>query len=541
MRPGLLNLSTAGRTVVLLLGVLILAPSLCLLIAGLTPHTLEQAENWQHVQRHLLLPAIQDTLILCGGAMLVALLLGLPPAWVISQQHFRGRNLVGTLLVLPLAIPAYILSFLVTDLREALVPLLLTIRERWGMDTYLLAEEWSRYGMLILVFGAVLYPYVFLAARSAFSGNLRGLSEASRSLQCGAWRTFWRVQLPLARPAIITSLFFVAMEVLNDYGAVKHFGFSTFTVTLFRTWFGLNDLAAAQRLACWLLGGVLLIMWLERLQRGRRRFTQEKQAQPHPYRERLTPLAIIAISAPLLLGLLGPLYLLTRWILMSLETLDATVWSSLGHALLNSLKLGLIVVSITVLAALIIVGTVRYTRHRLFTSGKDILQIVGYASPGVIMAIGVLSVVQPIRDSGSFTSFNTLTSATILLLTIALTCRYYSVASQMVSQALERLPHSYDEASHSLGRTTFYGYLRTVVPLITPALLGASALVFVDVTKELPLCLLLRPFDFETLGTYTYSFVDQGQLYHSALPSALLILLCMAGLLAVELGGWRKK
>lgn len=519
---------------------MILAPIAVLCLSSLRPFSAEQAETWQHIKTYLLPAAVKDTLILSLGSIVGALALGLPAAWVISQKTFFGKPLISTLLVLPLAIPAYIFAFLVTDIRESFIPLLVYIRESLGMDAYLLAEESSRYLTLIIIFSATLYPYVFLAARSAFAGNLGSLSEISLSLQRGRWQTFWRVQLPLARPAIVGSLFLVAMEVLNDYGAVQHFGFSTFTVTLFRTWFGLGELEIAQRLVCWILGGVLLIMWLERVQRGRRHFSQQRQPTPPPSKK-LGIMERLALITPLALGFIFPLSLLTRWMVQSAGSMDATMVQELWAALTHSLALGLIVVATTVLFALIIVGGTRYTKSKAATGFKNIIQITGYASPGVIMAIGVLSIIQPLRDHNLLPEFTTFSSTTITLLAFALTCRYYSVASQMVSQALERLPRSYDEASQALGVSPLRGFSNTTIPLISPALLGASALVFVDVTKELPLSLLLRPFDYETLGTHTYGFVDQGQLYNCAFPSALLIGLCVAGLLAVEYIGWRKR
>jgi len=528
------------RVLALIVGAVLLAPTLVLFISNLQPLQADQAETWQHVQTYKIKSAAKETLILCGGSMLGALLLGLPPAWVLAKRNFWGQSIVGTLLVLPLAIPAYILALLTTDLKESRIPLLLKIRAKHGIDTYLLAEEISRYGILIIIFSVVLYPYVFLAARSAFMGNLKNLSEASLSLKRSRWHTFWRIQLPLARPALVTSLFLVCMEVLNDYGAVHHFGFSTFTVELFRTWFSLGELEVAQRLACWILGGVLVIMWLERIQRGRRKFTQQRQ-HTKPSRSIPNIFEFIALGTPVILGLFIPLYLLIHWMILSAKNLDTDMTKTLVSSLFNSLLLGLTVVAITIFSALLIVGAVRYTRLKGIVAIKNILQIVGYSSPGVIMAIGILSIVQPIRNISSIPWFTTFTSTTIVLLVFALSCRYYSVASQMVTQALERLPRSYDEASQSLGRSPSFGFIRTIIPLISPALFGASALVFVDVTKELPLSLLLRPFDFETLGTFAYGFVDQGQLYNCAFPSALLIALCMAGLIAVEYGGWRKK
>ena len=502
----------------------------------------EEQESWDHVKDYLLAPAAKDTLILTLGSMIGALLLGIPPAWVLSKRSFRWSSTIGVLLVLPLAIPAYIYSFLVTDIREALVPALLTVRTEFGVDAYLRVEEWSRYLILITVFSSVLYPYVFLAARSAFTGNVKKLEEASQSLGRNLWQTFWKVQLPLARPAIVSSLFLVAMEVMNDYGAVKHFGFNTFTTLLFRTWFGLGELVVAQKLASWFLLGVLVFIILEKLQRGRVILTQKRSHELISHAtSKPTWMEKLTLFIPLLLGLLLPAYLLILWGIQSAASLENGWIAPLAKALFNSLYLGGAVVFITLFCALIIAGFVRYSSTLSSRTLHYFLQVAGYACPGAVMAIGVLVCLKWKNQMGLPASFDWMSTTTVFGLLFALTCRYYSVAAQMVHQALERLPRSYDDVSQALGKRLSLGYLKVNIPLISPALFSAMALVFVDVTKELPLSLLLRPFDFDTLGTLTYGLVDQGQLYHCAFPSAALILLCAFGILLVELGGWRKK
>ncbi len=518
-----------------LLSILLLLPVLGIFSAFFGEWSSEEQESWHHVREYLLPSALNDTLILTIGSMLGALLLGIPPAWILSRKQFRGHSIISILLVLPLAIPAYILSYLITDLREALVPFLLQIRTSLGVDTYLAVEEGSRYFILTLVFSAVLYPYIFLAARSAFTGNLKTLEEASLSLGRNTWQTFWNVQLPLARPAIVSSLFLVAMEVMNDYGAVKHFGFNTFTIVLFRTWFGLGELAIAQKLASWILLGILALLMFEKLQRGRISYAQKRAQARHSSTTRLSISESFVLFIPIALGLCLPFILLLKW--MTQATLSESV-TQLGKALLNSLSLGAGVVGTTLLLALIITGFVRFSKQKFSRYLHYFLQIAGYACPGAVMAIVVLTLLGW-KDLLPL-SIEWASATTIFGILFALSCRYYSVAAQMVYQALERLPKSYDDASQSLGQKLSLSYLNVHLPLISPALFSATALVFIDVTKELPLSLLLRPFDFETLGTLTYGLVDQGQLYDCALPSATLIFLCACGIIFVERAGWRK-
>ncbi len=528
--------------VALVLGAFILSPVIALVSSLFSTYSQAAQESLSYIREYLLGSVIKDSLILTVGTLMGTLLLGVPAAWVCSRNQFKYKSLVSALLVLPLAIPPYILGFLVTDIKESLVPLLLSIRGQFGFDIYLFAEESSRYLILILVFSSVLYPYVFLAARSAFSGNVKSLEEASLSLGHSAVATFFKIYLPLARPAIISSLFLVAMEVMNDYGAVKHFGFNTFTILLFKTWFELDQLMVAQKLASWILIGVLVFLILEKWQRGRAQFIQNRtneQTHVSHHTHLLKFTQKLNLIIPLTLGLILPIYLLFSWMIQSFGSLETGWLLDLAKAFFNSLLLGVGVTIIILVFALTILGFMRYSKNRYVKLYNHILMVAGYACPGAVMAIGVLALFTFKEQISWLNQINWLTT-TVFGLVFALTCRYYSIAAQMLSQALTRLPKSYDLNAQSLGTRISVSYLTINLPLIKPAIFSAIALVFVDITKELPLSLLLRPFNFETIGTYTYSLVDQGQLYHCAFPSAALILLCATGILLVEFGGWRR-
>ena len=498
--------------------------------------------SWEHVRSTLLGTALRETSIVVGGVCLLALLLGVSTAWCISHYQFPGRRLFSVLLVLPLAVPPYVAAYATTEAREAFIPTLVSVRLEQGVDAYLKLEQVHRFSWLIVIFAAVLYPYVFLACRAAFSGATRKLSEASRTLGVGRWRTFWRVDLPMARPALVAGLFLVAMEVLNDYGAVHHLGVNTFTVIIFRSWFGLGELETARRLAGWVLIGVFALVLIERSQRGRRDRSSDRQLGPP--RHRCGVKGSLACSLvcliPVIVGLFYPLRVLLHWWSSATQNESS---ASIINAAKHSLWLGFGVTTACLLAGMIVAGIGRLSKRRMDGSLAQVAGIAGYASPGAVMAVGVLGIAALLRarfSPESWISTNLLADS-ILFLGFALTARYLAISTQMIRQNHRSFPQTYDDASNMLGCGRVATFFRIHIPLLRPALAGAAVLIFVDVCKELPLCLLLRPFDFETLGTLTFGLVDQGQIMACAAPSLALIGLCAAGLATVELAGWRRQ
>lgn len=527
------------RVLAWLVALLLLTPVVFVLWGVLT-----QADggSWDHVRSTLLGTALRDSAIVVGGVCLLTLILGVSTAWCVSHYQFPGRRIFSILLVLPLAVPPYVAAYATTEAREAFTPTLVSVRLEQGVDAYLKLEQIHRFGWLIAIFAAVLYPYVFLACRATFSGATRKLSEASRTLGAGRWKTFWRIHMPMARPALVAGLFLVAMEVLNDYGAVHNLGVNTLTVVIFRSWFGLDELETARRLAGWVLIGIFALVLIERSQRGRRDRSSERQVGPPRQRCGMigTLCCLLVCLVPVLLGLFYPLRVLLYW--WSSTTRNESP-DSIINAAKHSLFLGLGVTAACLLAGLVVAGIARLSKRRMDGTLAQVTGIAGYASPGAVMAVGVLGIAAFLRATfppESWIATNLLADS-MLFLVFALTARYLAISTQMIRQNHRSFPQTYDDASNMLGCGRVATFFRIHFPLLRPALAGAAVLIFVDVCKELPLCLLLRPFDFETLGTLTFGLVDQGQIMACAAPSLALIGLCAAGLATVELAGWRRQ
>ncbi|MEM9235249.1 MAG: iron ABC transporter permease [Verrucomicrobiota bacterium] len=498
-------------------------------------------ESWQHITRYLIPSAVRDSLILTTAVCLLSLAFGLPAAWCVTRYRFPGRRLLSILLVLPLAVPPYVAAYISTDAREALIPWLVEIRRTQGPETYQLVEIVHRYAWLSAMLAAVLYPYVFLAARAAFAANGHRLAEAARSLGAGPWQRFFRVSLPMARPALVAGLFLVAMESLNDYGAASHFGIQTLTPTLFRTWFGLGDLSSALRLASLLLLTILLARLLEVRLRGRAKYDQRhRPSDPH-----ITPkpgrriLCYAACLIPISIGFLYPCLTLFHWLKLTggPEQLDAFL-----RATTHALTLGLIVTTACLVLALPLNAINRFSPNRLRDGVLRSLSITGYAAPGAVLAIAIFATAGTLRSIPNLPPVisNLLISGSILWLAYGLIVRYFAIAGQMVRESYDAIPQRLDESARLLGQAPARNFFGVHLPLLRPALAGAGVIIFIDVVKELPLTLILRPFDFETLGTWAYSLANQGRILDCAAPSLAMIAIGSLGLVVVELLIWKR-
>ena len=522
----------AGRLLVLIIGLILLSPVIFILWGAASG---SHGESWPHVKEYLLTPALKTTVILLVGVAFLSLLFSLPAAWCLSNYRFWGRRLFSILLILPLAVPPYIAGYITTEARESAILWLVEIRTNHGVDAYLRAELYHRYAWLITMMASVLYPYIFLATRSVFAHRSRQLGQAARLLGAGRWRRFRSIHLPLVRPAAIAGLFLVGMEVLSDYGAAKHFGFNTITVVIFRTWFGLDELETARFLSGTILAGVFVILILERLQRGRARF-----GEAHSSTESLrrtgpsgTLLCWIACGLPVALGFVYPLVTLMQW---QADHQQDFVISDYRSEIIRTILLTLSVAFICILISLFFLAFARFTRRRFDQTLAQAISSAGYAAPSTVMAVGVLGVASLSRTfpSENESLQSLLVSGSLIWLLFALTSRYLAVSGQVISSGFQTIPPSLEQSARILGRKPWMVFLTIHLPLLRAPLIGATILVSVDISKELSLTLLLRPFDFETLGTSTYSLVNQGHLFASATPALILIGLCAIGLTVVE-------
>ncbi len=496
--------------------------------------------TWSHLAATVLPDYSLNSLLLCAGVAFGVSLIGVGTAWLTAMHDFPGRRVFEWALVLPMAMPAYVLAYLYTDLLQYVGPLQSWLRETfgWRRSDYWFPDVRSL-GGAVAMFTLVLYPYVYLLARNAFLERSSGMLEAARTLGLGPWRVFWRVSLPLARPAVAAGVALVLMETLADYGTVAYFGVDTFTTGIYRAWFSLGDRPAAVQLATLLLGCVLILLLLERGSRGRARFhNTTARNRPLPGQRLPGTRALLALGAcllPLTLGFLLPAGLLLRMAWKQGVGLPVERFLTLAG---NSLTLALISALLAVALALLLAYSARLSRHGL-ARGLNRLVGLGYAVPGSVIAVGVLIPVTRLDhwlaalwQQLSGQNPGLLLTGGIAALVYAYLVRFLSAALQTVEGSLAKVTPSMDDAARSLGLGQWPTLLRVHLPLLRGSLLTAGLLVFVDVMKELPATLVMRPFNFDTLATQTYTLASDERL---AEASSAALAIVVAGLLPLIL------
>lgn len=493
---------------------------------------------WQHLLDNLLWEYVSQSLLLMFGVGISVLVLGIIPAWMVTMTRFPGSRILEWALVLPLAIPAYIIAYTYTGMLDVTGPVQVAIRDWTGLrfGDYWFPEIRSTGGAIAML-SLVLYPYVYLLARMAFLEQSVCVLEVSRTLGAGPFKAFYRVALPLARPAIIAGLALVLMETLADYGTVQYFGLSTFTTGIFRTWFGMGSSTAAAQLSAVLMIFILVLVLTEQWSRNRAqyfhtstKYSRLSQVQLKGWHKHL---ALLACLLPVLAGFLIPFVQLSIWAVQTWDVIDRSQFLGLFY---NSVRLA----AIAAFIALVIGLTVSYSkrlRPTLLMRGVFRVLGLGYAIPGTVIAVGVLipfawfdnSLDGWLRDRFDFSS-GLLLSGTLVAVVFAYVVRFLPVAMNTVEAGLSKVKPSMDDASRSMGLGSGKILRRIHIPMIRGSLLTATLLVFVDVLKELPATLILRPFNFNTLAIRTYELANQERLAEAA-SSALLIVL--AGIIPV--------
>lgn len=499
----------------------------------------EEGTAFSHYASTVLPGYIATTLSLALIVGVGAGVVGVASAWLVTMCRFPGRRLFAFLLVLPFAMPAYVSAYAYTYLLAHPGPVQTFLRDvtGWGPRDYWFPEIRSL-GGAGFVLTMVLYPYVYLLARAAFIQQSAGAFEAARTLGSGPWRAFWGVAMPLARPAIVGGLSLALMETLADYGTVSFFGVQTFTTAIYKTWFSMGDRVAAVQFALILVGFVLLVIAMERLGRGGRRFADTRAGrpfQPIALRGPHAVLAVLACSLPVACGFLVPaLTLLGVGISLEADWLDPRTLALIG----NTLTLAGVGALATLLFAVVIAYAKRLSPGRL-TSVLAYLATFGYAVPGAVIAVGLL-----IPFAAFDLRFHRLMVALIgvgpgLLLTgtiaavvFAYVVRFLAISLNGVEAGLSRIAPSLDGASRTLGAGPLRTFVRVHAPLLSGGLLTALLITFVDIMKELPATLILRPFNFDTLAIRAYRLASDERLEMASIPSLYIV---AAGLIPVIL------
>jgi len=488
---------------------------------------------WPHLAATVLPHYVTTTLLLMVFVGTGTVLLGVGGAWLVTLHRFPGRSLFEWALLMPLAVPAYVIAYVYTDLLEYAGPVQSTLRAVFGFANaadYWFPEIRSLPGAALMM-TAVLYPYVYLLARSAFLEQSACVLEVARTLGCGSWGTFWRVALPLARPSIVVGLALVMMETLSDFGTVDYFAVQTLTAGLYNVWLIMHNRAGAAQIALMLLGFVALLLLAERLARRQRGYqatsTRLKAAPPTPLHGWRAALAMLACAMPVVVGFAVPVAVLGRHALTRFSESWTTAFTT--HAL-NSLALSAGAAVLAVTIGLLLAYAVRLHRDpglRLLVRIAGL----GYAIPGAVLAVGVLTVLGAIDtavDRMMETTFGIdtglLLSGSVFALLFAYTVRFLALSHGTIDAGLGRVRPSLDMAARSLGRAPGQVLRAVHAPLIQGSLLTAGLLVFVDSMKELPATLILRPFNFDTLATHVYQYASDELLEQSALAALCIVL-----------------
>jgi iron(III) transport system permease protein len=473
---------------------------------------------------------VLSTLMLCVTVGIGVAAVGVGAAWLVTRHEFTGRASFEWLLVLPLAMPAYVIAYAYTDLLQYVGPVQSGLRRLFGWSR---ADYWfpdvRSLGGAALMFTLVLFPYVYLLARTAFLERAGGMIEVGRSLGLTPWRSFVRLSLPLARPAIAAGVALALMETLADYGTVSYFGVQTFTTGIYRAWFSLGDRVAAAQLSLALLAFVVLVLALERTSRGRSRYADASLRSRTVQRLSLAgwraALAVVACALPLLLGFVLPAVVLAL-LASSTEILPLQRFATLAR---NSVLVAGLTAAASVLVALLIAYASR-AQNSLAMRTAHRLAGFGYALPGSVIAVGVLIPVTRLDHfladllrSWAGIEVGLLFTGGIAALVYACLVRYLTAALQSVDAGLARITPSMDQASRCLGLGAGQTLARVHLPLLRGSVFTAALLVFIDVMKELPATLVMRPFNFDTLATTAYTLASDERLAEAATPALAIV------------------
>ncbi len=498
-------------------------------------------DTWAHLAATVLPEYVGATLWLCLGVGVLTAAIGVGAAWLVTHFEFPLRGTLEWMLVLPLAMPAYVMAYCYTDLLQFAGPVQTWLRETFGWSR---ADYWfpeiRSVGGAVWMFAGVLYPYVYLLSRTAFLERGGAVFEAGRSLGLTPWRSFLRVSLPMARPALAAGTALALMETLADYGTVAYFAVNTFTTGIYRAWFSLGDRAAAAQLAMSLLGFVLLVLALERVTRGRARFHGtglRLHAPAVPLAGVRAWLALIGCALPLLCGFLIPAAVLLR---MAILDGDAQFGPRFLQLAGNSFTLSALTALLAVAMALL-VAYARRLQPRPSTRLAHAAAGMGYALPGSVIAVGVLIPVT--RLDNLLADFfaqalgwdvGLLLTGSIAALVYACLVRYLTAALHAVDSALHRVTPHMDDAARILGLSPLAALRRVHLPLLRRGLLTAALLVFIDVMKELPATLVMRPFNFDTLATQVFNLAADERLTEASTAALAIVAVGLLPLIIIS-------
>lgn len=506
----------------------------------------EPNENWAHIREYMMLDYVLESvwLVLLTGTGTI--LLGTSLAWLVAAHDFPLRSFFRWALMLPLAVPPYIAAFTYAAMLSYTGVVQKTMRT-WGMTPNPKWFDIMSMPGAVFIFTLYLYPYVYMITRAFLQRQSGSYVENARLLGRSPLSIFTSVVLPLSRPAIAAGVSLVAFEVLSDYGVVNYYGIQTFTAAIFKTWFGMYDLDSATRLAAWFMLGIIAVIVLERLLRRNRRYsaTTGRSSPLRTIRLRGAPAALATLfcSTVLLLAFVLPVWQLMVWAGWTMK--DVAVTANFALLALNTVKAAAIATLLILFLSVIVANTVR-SLNRAFGIVLAKTMTVGYSIPGAIIAVGVLGLMTgldrwlaPLYRALGIGESPLVLSMSLAMLITAYVIRFVATGYNAVEAGYEKIGMKYSESSRMLGLGMTRTFFKVELPLLRGSLVGGTILTFVEIVKELPLTLLLRPFNFDTLATKAYQYASDERIFSAAVPSLAIIAVGMISILVFHQLGKR--
>ncbi len=483
----------------------------------------EYSDNWIHLYKYVLGGYVYNSFLLIIGVSTISLFLGIGTAWLTSNYNFFGKNFFDWALILPLAVPPYILAYTFTGLFDSYGTANNFIREIFSLNSeYIFFPNVRNIYGAIIVFSFTLYPYIYLATRIAFINQSRSLREVGETLGFSKFGVFFKLILPMIRPAIIGGLMLVIMETLSDFGAVEHFAIQTFTTGIFRTWYGMYDLQTAMQLSSLLLIFITFFLVLERYSRNNISYTSGSPTYGKIENKTLTGrkniLSFLFCLTPLSIGFILPISELTNWALnYKLDFFEANFIKNS----FNTIYLALLAAIFCTFVALIINFSGRIQKTKFFGFLSSALAL-GYALPGIILAIGIMQLFIFLDNNLSFLNF--VFTGSILGLLVAYVIKAYAMSNTSIESGYIRISPYMEDVAKTLRASDFKILTRIHLPLLKTSFLTSIVLVISEVIKELPATLILRPFNFDTLAVSTYIYASEERMYEAAAPAIAIVL-----------------
>lgn len=491
----------------------------------------ESNENWEHIKQYMLKEYISNTLLIIFLTGILTIFLGTSLAWLISAYDFPLKGFLKWGLILPLAIPPYIGAYTYHGILNYTGVIQITLRNYFEIQVNQTYFDIMNIPGAAFIFTIFLYPYVYLITRAYLEKQSASMIENARLLGSGSMKMFFRIVLPISRVAIVAGVSLVVLEVLNDYGVVKYFGIQTFSTAIFKTWFGLGDLSSAIKLAGTLMIVVLLLLLFEKFLRGRKKYSYAtskirpiKPVKLTGWKASLTTAYCLGVFS---LGFLIPFIQLLFWMSITYKkVMNRDFYEIVG----NSIFVAGVSAALIVIIALVIGNFTRLSNGYL-TKISSKITILGYSIPGAVIAIGVLTLFIDIDKSlfslYSFIGMDTslILSTSLIMLCFAYVIRFLAIGYNSIETGFEKVGKSFTEASRMLGMNVTQTFFKVDIVLIKGAVFGGFILSFVEVLKELPLTLILRPFNFDTLSTKAFQYANDEKIHEAASASVLIILI----------------